>query len=144
MLACELCDSPGGEVVWADNLCRVVRVGGPEGEAFPGFCRVIWRDHVAEMTDLEPSARRHLLLVVWAVESALRRLAAPDKINLASLGNLVPHVHWHVIPRWRDDSRFPAPVWAAPARPLVRRPAPATADLHEAIVAALAEEESGA
>lgn len=144
MLACELCNSPGGEVVWEDNLCRVIRVGGPEGEAFPGYCRVIWRDHAAEMTDLAASARRHLLSVVWAVESALRSLAAPDKINLASLGNAVPHVHWHVIPRWRDDSHFPASIWALAARSGSRRPAPATAALHAAIVTALAEEESGA
>jgi diadenosine tetraphosphate (Ap4A) HIT family hydrolase len=36
---------------------------------------------------------------------------APDKINLASLGNVVPHLHWHVIPRFADDPHFPNPVW---------------------------------
>ena len=53
--------------------------------------------------------------VVFAVETALREVAQPDKINLASLGNLVPHVHWHVIPRWAADRCFPDPIWA-PAR----------------------------
>lgn len=144
MQACELCNTPGGEIIWEDRLCRVVRVGGTEGEAFPGFCRVVWRHHEGEMTDLEGSARRHLMHVVWAVESALRRLMAPDKINLASLGNMVPHVHWHVIPRWRDDSHFPAPVWAEARRSATPRCPPDTADLRAAIAAALAEEESGA
>ena len=46
----------------------------------------------------------------------LRTVLAPDKINLASLGNVVPHLHWHVIPRFADDAHFPAPVWAARAR----------------------------
>jgi diadenosine tetraphosphate (Ap4A) HIT family hydrolase len=53
---------------------------------------------------------------VLRTEKAIRHVMQPDKINLASLGNVVPHLHWHVIPRWRDDRHFPAPVWAAPAR----------------------------
>jgi diadenosine tetraphosphate (Ap4A) HIT family hydrolase len=53
---------------------------------------------------------------VFAVEAALREIAQPDKINLASLGNVVPHLHWHVIPRWADDVNFPDAIWAAPRR----------------------------
>lgn len=122
MANCELCNSPGGELLWQDERCRVVRVGGDEGTAFPGFCRVIWNAHVAEMSGLTAEGRHHLLDVVNAVETAVRQVVQPDKINLASLGNVVPHLHWHVIPRWRDDSHFPAPIWAparqaAPLRP---------------------------
>ncbi|HTY03759.1 MAG TPA: HIT family protein [Rhodocyclaceae bacterium] len=144
-MQCPLCASPGGEVVWEDNLCRVVRVDGPEGDAFPGFCRVVWRAHVAEMTDLDPGSQRHLLNVVFAVEAALRSLVAPDKINLAALGNMVPHLHWHVIPRWLDDSHFPQAIWANPRREsaATARRAPTTQELNAAIVAALSEEESG-
>jgi diadenosine tetraphosphate (Ap4A) HIT family hydrolase len=40
----------------------------------------------------------------------------PKKINLASLGNMVPHLHWHIIPRYTDDAHFPAPVWAESQR----------------------------
>ena len=146
MVDCALCLSPGGEVVWEDGLCRVVRVDGAEGDSFPGYCRVIWRAHVAEMTDLDTGSRRHLMNVVFAVETALRSLLAPDKINLAALGNMVPHVHWHVIPRWRDDSHFPAAIWAGRQQKsavAVRR-APTTPSLSAAIVVALTEEESGA
>jgi diadenosine tetraphosphate (Ap4A) HIT family hydrolase len=49
--------------------------------------------------------------IVLAVEQALRRVLNPDKVNLASLGNMTPHLHWHVIPRFRDDRHFPNPVW---------------------------------
>lgn len=80
----------------------------------PAFTRVIWNAHVAEMSDLEAAARSELLDAVVRVESVQRAMLAPDKINLASLGNQVPHLHWHVIPRWRDDRHFPNPVWGAP------------------------------
>ncbi len=139
MSACELCDSSGGEVLWQDEVCRVIRVGGTEAAAFPGFCRVVWRAHVAELSDLTADQRRHLLDVVEAVERALRAAVRPDKINLASLGNLVPHLHWHVIPRWRDDSHFPAPIWAPAARPVPQRPQPGSDALRAAFRAALAE-----
>lgn len=139
MSACELCDSIGGELLWQDEVCRVVRVGGSEGAAFPGFCRVIWQRHVAEMSDLTTAERRHLLDVVHAVEHAVRQAVRPDKINLASLGNVVPHLHWHVIPRWRDDSHFPAPIWASAARPVPARTQPGNAALLAAFTAALGE-----
>ena len=139
MNACALCDSPGGELLWQDEFCRVIRVEGDEGAAFPGFCRIVWQAHVAEMSDLTAAQRGHLLAVVHAVEVAVRATTHPDKINLASLGNVVPHLHWHVIPRWRDDSHFPAPIWAATVRPAPARPAPAPAALRAAFVAALGE-----
>jgi diadenosine tetraphosphate (Ap4A) HIT family hydrolase len=108
-----LCAATGGEVLWRDGFCRVVAVGDRD---YPGFCRVILDRHVREMTDLAAEERARLMQVVFEVEAALRELLAPDKVNLASLGNAVPHLHWHVIPRFRDDRHFPAPVWAAPAR----------------------------
>jgi len=111
-MPCELCDGPGGESIWADDKCRVVVVHDPN---YPGFCRVVWHEHVKEMTDLDPVDQHHLMQRVFAVETALRRLLHPDKINLASLGNMTPHVHWHVIPRFADDRHFPQPVWGTPA-----------------------------
>lgn len=136
---CELCDPAGGEILWQDERCRVVRAGGAEGTAFPGFCRVIWQAHVREMSDLAAVDRRHLLNIVGAVESAVRAVVAPDKINLASLGNVVPHLHWHVIPRWADDSHFPAPIWATALRPPPARPLPASTALIAALTSALGE-----
>ncbi|MBI5851171.1 MAG: HIT family protein [Planctomycetes bacterium] len=119
---CPLCSADGGLVLWRDAALRVVLAGEPE---WPGFCRVIWREHVAELTDLADDDRARVMRAVSATEAALRTLLAPDKINLASLGNLVPHLHWHVIPRWRDDSRFPAPIWAPALREAAPRVVPA-------------------
>ena len=115
---CVFCEGEGGVCLWRDERCRVVLADEP----FPGFCRVVWNAHVAEMTDLAPADRDHLMDVVFAVEAALRARLAPAKINLASLGNLVPHLHWHVIPRYRDDSHFPQPVWGAAQRSGSARP----------------------
>jgi diadenosine tetraphosphate (Ap4A) HIT family hydrolase len=95
-------------LVTTDKL-RVVLV---DDDDFPGFCRVIWTAHVSEMTDLVPLERQAMMQAVCKVEGVIREQLHPDKINLASLGNVVPHLHWHVIPRWRGDSRFPQPVWA--------------------------------
>jgi diadenosine tetraphosphate (Ap4A) HIT family hydrolase len=120
----------------------VIRVGGQEGLDYPGFCRVIWRSHIGEMSDLAGPDRRHLMALVFATESALRRLYAPAKINLASLGNLVPHLHWHVIPRFRDDPNFPAPIWSATRLdriPAARKPLVSNLELQQAISLALSE-----
>lgn len=111
---CALCRETGGELLWEDGLCRVILA---DEAGYPGLCRVILSRHVAEMTDLAPADRQRLMAVVFAVETVLRTVLSPDKINLASLGNVVPHLHWHVIPRWRDDATFPAPIWTEPVRP---------------------------
>jgi len=137
--ACPLCREDGGDILWQDELCRLVFVADAD---YPGFCRVIWKRHVAEMTDLDLAERRHLMAVVFAAEHALRVAARPDKVNLASLGNVVPHLHWHVIPRWRDDRHFPNAVWGPALRDGHDRPAVAGAALREAFVRSLAEEQA--
>lgn len=106
-------DTPAKSILWQDDRCRVIAVDEP---GYPGFCRVIWSAHVKEMTDLAPGDRQHLMTVVFAVESTLREFLSPDKINLASLGNQVAHLHWHVIPRFADDPHFPDAVWATRKR----------------------------
>jgi diadenosine tetraphosphate (Ap4A) HIT family hydrolase len=110
---CELCESPGGEVLHQGAQFRVVLVDDAD---YPGFCRIIWRDHVTEMTDLPELDRMLLMDVLWQVEQVVREVMQPEKINLACFGNMVPHLHWHVIPRFTDDRHFPAPIWGQPQR----------------------------
>ncbi|MFZ6688676.1 HIT family protein [Undibacterium sp. SXout11W] len=107
---CELCDSSRGDVIVSTAQWRVIMV---DDANYPGFCRVIWNAHVKEMTDLSDDDRAALMQVVWQTEAAIREVMQPYKINLASLGNMVPHLHWHIIPRYTDDAHFPNPVWAA-------------------------------
>lgn len=95
-------------MLWQDGRCHVVLVDEPD---YPGFCRVIWNTHIREMSDLPAADREHCMYVVSAVERVLRAALQPDKINLASLGNMVAHLHWHIIPRFADDPHFPQPIW---------------------------------
>ena len=110
---CPLCASDGGLLVWRGAQLRVIRA---DEAGFPAFYRVVWNAHVAEFSDLDPLERAHCMDVVVQVEQALRQHLQPTKINLATLGNMVAHLHWHVIARFDWDSHFPAPVWAAAQR----------------------------
>lgn len=113
-MACPLCAEDGGALVWRGEHLRVIRA---QEAGFPAFYRVVWNTHVAEFSDLSAAERAHCMEAVALVEQALREHLAPTKVNLAALGNMVPHLHWHVIARFDWDSHFPSPVWAPAQRP---------------------------
>jgi len=112
-LTCPLCDPTPHEILWLDDFCRVVLLND---EDYPAYCRVELLAHVKEMSDLAPQDRARVMKVVFAVETALRTALNPDKINLASLGNKTPHIHWHVIPRFEHDKHFPNSHWGQAVR----------------------------
>ena len=112
-LNCPLCESDGGELVWSNDRLRVILANEPD---FPGFCRVIWNSHQSEMTDLEIEDRSLMMRTVMKVEQVIIDVMQPDKVNLAALGNMVPHLHWHVIPRYKVDICFPGSVWSEKQR----------------------------
>lgn len=109
---CELCALDVPKVVENDKFAVIL----VEDANYPGFARVIWKDHVREMSDLTDEDRLLVNDAVWKLEGAVREVMQPLKVNVASLGNVVPHLHWHVIPRHADDAHFPAPVWAQAVR----------------------------
>ena len=109
---CELCEL-SVPTVWRGDKFSVIVV---DDANYPGFCRVIWHDHVREMSDLSRADRLLVNEAVFLVEEAVREVMQPLKVNVASLGNVVPHLHWHIIPRYADDAHFPAPVWAQAVR----------------------------
>lgn len=112
-MGCELCTQDGGTLILRTSKLRVIRAAEAD---HPAFYRVIWNDHVSEWTDLAAADRSLMMAVVERVEQTLREQLQPSKINLASLGNVVPHLHWHVIARFDWDARWPAPVWAPAQR----------------------------
>ena len=113
MKGCPLCETDGGSLIFKNDQLRVIQA---VEAGFPAFYRVVWNQHVAEFSDLSPSERNACMNAVVAVELVLREQLKPTKINLAALGNAVPHLHWHVIARFDWDSHFPGSVWAAPQR----------------------------
>lgn len=109
MDSCRLCREEGGALVWSGADCRIVQVSDT---SLPGFCRVIWHHHIAEMSELNHAQRNLLMRVVVGVEEIVASAMKPLKINLASLGNQVPHLHWHIVPRYEDDPYFPDSIWS--------------------------------
>ena len=112
---CPLCEADGGLLVFRNETLRIIQASEV---GFPAFYRVVWNRHVAEFSDLSATERQVCMHAVVKVEQLLRSELRPAKINLAALGNMVPHLHWHVVARFDWDSHFPAPVWSAPQRPV--------------------------
>ncbi len=110
---CALCVHDGGVVLWRGAGMRVVRADEP---LHPAWWRLVHAVHAAEFTDLDALARASCIDAVALLEQAMREGLRPDKINLASFGNAVPHLHWHVIARWHDDAHWPQPSWGPPLR----------------------------
>jgi len=110
---CVLCEGPGGRLVFEGAKLRVIHA---QEAGFPGFYRVVWRDHAAEFSDLDAADRALCMEAVVVVEGCLREHLKPAKINLAALGNMVAHLHWHVIARFAEDSHFPGALWATAQR----------------------------
>lgn len=112
--SCLLCRGDAGQVIWRGADFRLIRA---DEALVPAFYRVVWAAHVAEFTELHALQRLSCIDAVALTEQILRRQLQPDKINLASLGNVVPHLHWRVIARWRWDAFWPQSVWSAAQRP---------------------------
>ena len=111
---CPLCQPSAGAPLLQTPLWRVVRVQEP---GFPAFYRLIWQTHVAEFSELTAAERAGSMEAVAAIERVLIARLQPDKINLASFGNMVPHLHWHVMARFAWDSHYPQPLWGPAQRP---------------------------
>jgi diadenosine tetraphosphate (Ap4A) HIT family hydrolase len=84
------------------------------------FKNQTYRGHCLLILDLRHATRPHELSTAeWlqfcgdlhAAENAITSAVDPDHINIAALGNVMPHLHWHIIPRYRDDPRWGAPIW---------------------------------
>jgi diadenosine tetraphosphate (Ap4A) HIT family hydrolase len=142
LIDCPLCRDAGGLLVANTPLWRVVRV--TDTPAFPAFYRLIWNRHAAEFSELGAAERADCMEGVARIEAVLRQALQPSKINLASLGNVVPHLHWHLIARFEGDSHFPNPIWGEGKRvdadPLARLALPLAA-LDERVAAAVMSSE---
>ncbi|RQP26856.1 HIT family protein [Albitalea terrae] len=136
---CDLCTNPGGLLLWSEGDWRAVRV---EDAAHPAFYRVICNRHVREFSDLSGVQRSRCMDLVCAIEQVLIAQLNPTKINLAAFGNMVPHLHWHVMARFDWDDHFPNPIWGArtrePAQPAAERLAVGLDVLDAAVLQALA------
>lgn len=86
---------------------------------FRGYCFVITKEHETELFHLEIQKRSGIIEEINYVAAALYRLFTPAKINYELLGNMVPHMHWHIVPRFTNDPLWPRPIWSEPHEPLI-------------------------
>lgn len=92
-------------------------------QAFRGRCLVSLREHSTELFQLTPALRTAFMEDVSRMAEALFLALSPLKLNYELLGNQVPHMHWHLIPRFRDDGLYPRPIWAGERPPKILSPA---------------------
>jgi diadenosine tetraphosphate (Ap4A) HIT family hydrolase len=81
---------------------------------FPGYSFVITREHVTELFHLDQQVRQSIVEEVNRVAAALFQVYQPTKMNYELLGNMVPHMHWHLVPRFSSEPLWPRPIWSEP------------------------------
>jgi diadenosine tetraphosphate (Ap4A) HIT family hydrolase len=115
--ACRACrgEWPAAEAFIAD--CGPTKAYLHEDQFFPGWTVLVLERHVTELYDLEPDERGALMDAVSEVARAVAAVYHAVKMNYALLGNQLPHIHWHLIPRSAADPIPREPVWALPHEP---------------------------
>ncbi|MCC6418887.1 MAG: HIT family protein [Gemmataceae bacterium] len=114
---CPLCQKlakvselPGDDVVW--QFAHSVAFLGP-WQFYHGYCVLVVRTHATELSQLAPDERRAYLDEMCVLAAAIEAAFHPHKLNYEALGNQVPHLHWHVFPRYRHDAEALRAVWLA-------------------------------
>ncbi|HTY79916.1 MAG TPA: HIT family protein [Candidatus Bathyarchaeia archaeon] len=109
--ACVMCARVAGEGPLFVADLPTSRVYFNEDQFFPGWVFVVLKRHAVELYELEPGERAALIEDVNRVARALHRVYEPEKMNYELLGNQVPHIHWHLVPRLAGDPEPRWPVW---------------------------------
>ncbi len=97
---------------------RLTRAYLNPDQRYRGSCVLVVRHHVREITDLTSAEAEALWHDIRLVSAAVQMVVAPHKLNVALLGNLVPHLHAHIITRQSNDPAWPQAIWAVPLPPL--------------------------
>jgi diadenosine tetraphosphate (Ap4A) HIT family hydrolase len=123
---CRACrsDWPPADAFIAD--CGPARAYLHDDQFFPGWTLLILKRHATELYELDRDERVALMDAVSEVARALAHVYDAVKMNYELLGNLLPHIHWHLVPRRADDPIPRQPVWtleheARPLAPAERR-----------------------
>jgi diadenosine tetraphosphate (Ap4A) HIT family hydrolase len=90
-----------------------------DDQFFPGWTVIVFKRHATELFHLAPTERIQLMEEVNLVAKTLAQVYEAKKINYELLGNQLPHIHWHVIPRLATDPAPLEPVWRVQHEPLL-------------------------
>jgi diadenosine tetraphosphate (Ap4A) HIT family hydrolase len=91
-----------------------------DDQFFPGWTVVVFKRHATELFHLAPTERILLMEEVSRIAKILAQVYEAKKINYELLGNQLPHIHWHIIPRLATDPAPLEPVWRVQHEPLLR------------------------
>jgi diadenosine tetraphosphate (Ap4A) HIT family hydrolase len=106
-------EMPADEVVWL--FPHSVAFLGP-WQYYHGYCVLASRLHASELSQLDDETRLFFLNEMCILARAIEECFQPRKLNYEMLGNQTPHLHWHLIPRYRGDPDAPHPIWATVER----------------------------
>lgn len=109
---CPLCEDPSKGMAMVGDL-MVTRVYLQKSASFRGYCVLVLKRHAVELDDLPADERCALMEDIARVAHAIRAVCSPKKINYEILGNMVPHVHVHIIPRYETDPAWDRAAWFA-------------------------------
>lgn len=90
------------------ELCQVRLIDNSD---FPWVILVPRKDDISEITDLTETEYYLLSQEIRAMTTVMQGVFAPDKLNIATIGNVVPQMHYHIVARYKNDRLFPKPVW---------------------------------
>jgi len=99
------------EPVWENNHLRI-EIEKSEIPWLKIFTKVPYR----EMSEVPLEIKRQIYTLLDLIEKEMLSYYHPTKINIASFGNYVPHVHWHIMARFEKDSYHPEPMWGTKQR----------------------------
>lgn len=109
---CHFCDPinrwPKSHIVGSLNSSVVLL---SQDQYFHGWCLVVSKTHVVDLFNLSLSERAALEADTCIVSKGIQKLFSPDIMNYAAFGNVIPHLHWNVMPRYKDDGLWGAPPW---------------------------------
>lgn len=80
------------------------------------WLKVFTQEAYREFSETPSEVKVEIFRVMDVIEKEMLSFFRPKKINIASFGNYVPHVHWHIMARFEKDSYFPEPMWGQKQR----------------------------
>jgi len=85
-----------------------------QNQAYRGYSVVVYNSHETTLEDLPDKNQIQFYRDMLKISSAIVKVFKPDKMNYELLGNWVPHLHWHVVPRYKTDPCWGNPIWTRP------------------------------
>ncbi len=80
------------------------------------WLKIFTQDPYREMSEVPTEIKFEIYILLDIIEKEMIAYYQPEKINIASFGNYLPHVHWHIMARFKEDSFFPEPMWGTKQR----------------------------